>query len=154
MRTVGKYDAVTIAKWFIAWADDVQVDDYDVTPMKLQKLLYYAQGHYLHDFGQPLFSDAIKAWSHGPVVPEVWHQFRGSGSDPISTIDIDDFSWDEIDDGDADFLTAVWNTYGVYSAARLRNMTHAESPWKAAWSRPGPSETITERDLRQFFCDD
>ena len=38
------YPALTIAKWFIAWAE---AEDEELSNLKLQKLLYYAQGHYL-----------------------------------------------------------------------------------------------------------
>ncbi|WP_261796982.1 Panacea domain-containing protein [Corynebacterium provencense] len=37
--------AIDIAKWFVAWAEESE--DADLTPLKLQKLLYYAKGVYM-----------------------------------------------------------------------------------------------------------
>ena len=48
----------------------------DLTNMKLNKLLYFAQGYYLKKYGRPLFDNAIEAWEHGPVVPEVYSAYK------------------------------------------------------------------------------
>lgn len=48
----------------------------DLTNMKLNKLLYFAQGHYLQRYGKPLFDNAVEAWDHGPVVPEVYTAYK------------------------------------------------------------------------------
>lgn len=44
----GKYSALTVAKWFLWYNDKILEEDADLIPnLKLQKLLYYAQGCYL-----------------------------------------------------------------------------------------------------------
>ncbi len=43
------YDALTIAKWFVAFAE---ANEADCSNLKLQKLLYFAQGHYLAASGE------------------------------------------------------------------------------------------------------
>lgn len=48
----------------------------DLTNLKLQKLLYYAQAWHLVFRQEPLFTDRIEAWRHGPVVPSVFRQYR------------------------------------------------------------------------------
>lgn len=143
------YSALTIAKWFIAWAE---AEDDELSNLKLQKLLYYAQGHYLARYGRPLFKDELQAWSHGPVVPEVYHVFKESGSAPI-VLDVNDpFTWDRVTDEDAEFLGEVWNTYGGFSAGRLRGMTHEEPPWKESFRTNGErGAVISSRPLERFF---
>lgn len=145
------YSAKTIAKWFLAWAGDDQDGDNDLTAMKLQKILYYAQGHTLAETGEPLFKEKIKAWSHGPVVPQVWHVYNQEGKSVLSPPPEADFSWDEVDEETAERLERVWNTYGGFSAAKLRNMTHAESPWRDAWDRGGDSPEMPVAEIKQFF---
>jgi len=49
-----------------------------VTPMNLQKLLYYCQAWHLVCRAEPLFAEAILAWDHGPVIEEVWRITAGS----------------------------------------------------------------------------
>ena len=47
-----------------------------VSNLKLQKLLYYVQGWHLGIYGEPVFSQPIQAWIHGPVVPYVFGKFK------------------------------------------------------------------------------
>jgi uncharacterized phage-associated protein len=54
----GPYSAIAVANWFI-WKN--KQDNSDLTHLKLQMLLYYAQGWYLVYFNPPLFEDSIKA---------------------------------------------------------------------------------------------
>ncbi|MEE2058276.1 Panacea domain-containing protein [Rhodococcus artemisiae] len=142
------YSASTIAKWFVAWADDEDA----LTNMKLQKLLYYAQGHHLARYGRPLFDDEIQAWSHGPVVPSVYRQFKRFGAAPLELRDEDAFSWDDVDSETADYLGQVWNSYGGFTAARLRNMSHDEGPWIAAWGQGDSRDSeIGLASMTSFF---
>jgi uncharacterized phage-associated protein len=141
---------MAVAKWFTAWAE---AEDEELSNMKLQKLLYYAQGHHLALHGTPLFREDIQAWSHGPVVPVVCRAFKEFGAAPVELPWTDSFSWNDVDEDTAQFLGKVWNTYGGYAAGRLRNMTHDELPWKKNWH--GESErdaVIPTDDLRDYFA--
>ncbi len=142
------YKALDIAKWFVAWADD---EEADLSNLKLQKLLYYAQGWHLGLRSRPLFSDEIQAWSHGPVVPSVYHQFKDCGSSDIRLVNVGHFSWDEVDSETAQFLVTVWNTYGEYGAWRLRNMTHAEPPWRDHFHEDSRFIQIPNDELEKYF---
>jgi len=62
----------------------------------------------------------------------VYHEYKSCGSSSIVLPDTDPFSWDEVDPDTAELLSKVWNTYGGFSAGHLRNMTHEETPWRAA----------------------
>jgi uncharacterized phage-associated protein len=87
-----RYSAELVARWFAAWAE---AEDAEVSNLKL---LYYAQGHHLAERGAPLFDDEIQAWSHGPVVQDVYHRLKHCGSDDVVLPDSDDFPWDQVDD--------------------------------------------------------
>jgi uncharacterized phage-associated protein len=145
----GQYGAITIAKWFLAWAE--QAEEAGLSNMKLQKLLYYAQGHHLGSTGQPLFTDDLQAWSHGPVVPNVYRSFRDFGGALIDLPEDDDFRWSDVGPGTTEFLMKVWNTYGGFAAWRLRNMTHAEAPWKDNFVDGERFTPISDAALREFF---
>jgi uncharacterized phage-associated protein len=56
---MAKYNALIIGQWFAAYAETEE--DTDVSNLRVQKLLYYAQGHYLVTKGTPLFDEAIQA---------------------------------------------------------------------------------------------
>lgn len=73
--------AETAAKFFIMLAN--QRDDDFITNLKLNKLLYYAQGAYLARTGRPLFNEQIEAWAYGPVVPSIYRKYKVCGKNPI-----------------------------------------------------------------------
>lgn len=122
-------DCLDVARYFLAKSEP---DTGDISNLKLQKLLYYAQGHYLALHDRPLFKNPIEAWPHGPVVAAVYHTYKEHGSQPIPPpIDkILPISDHEIREA----LDIVYAEYGQFSAWKLRNMTHLEPPWQKAHS--------------------
>lgn len=142
------YGALTIAKWFVAWAEE---DDADRSNLKIQKLLYYAQGYFLKLFGRPLFNDAMEAWSHGPVVPVVYREFKNFGSGDVSLAEDDPFDFEDVDKETTKFLMRVWKTYGGYGAWNLRNMTHEERPWQVAFKQKAGRHEISLDLMKERF---
>lgn len=120
-----------IALWFLnhnlSLRDIENEDTDDISNLKLQKLLYYAQGSYLGLYDKPLFDDAIFAWKHGPVVEGVYHEFKQNGSRGIVEFD----NAPILDDETENVLKQVYDVFGKYSAWGLREMTHNETPWKS-----------------------
>ena len=51
-----------------------------ITPLKLQKILYYAHGYYLANYDKPLFQEDFQAWANGPVCPELFYKTKGKYS--------------------------------------------------------------------------
>ena len=47
-----------------------------VTPMKLQKLLYYVCVKYVKETGEMPVSEPFEVWQYGPVIPSVYHEFK------------------------------------------------------------------------------
>lgn len=113
--------------------------------LKIQKLVYYAQGLSLALNNEPLFEDEILAWEHGPVVENLYHQYKEYGANPIplpQDFDINKFSPEEIE-----LLKEVYDVYGQFSAWKLRNMTHAERPWLETQR----NNIITKDLLKEYF---
>lgn len=126
---------------------DPDWDEYDLTNLKLQKLLYYCQGFALAKLNKPIFNQKIIAWPHGPVVVEVYEQFKKYGREPI-IIDIKEDSVGLIKE--PDFLLIiqeVYRVYGQYSAYKLRQKTHDEPPWKNTLRM----HEITHAKLKDYF---
>ena len=73
--------AQDVADYFLFLVDDPSGDN--LSNLKLQKLVYYAQGFYLAIHDRPLFDDAICAWEHGPVVPSLYRRYKKYGSGGI-----------------------------------------------------------------------
>lgn len=124
-----------------------------LTHMRLQKLLYYAQGWSLATRDQALFEEAIEAWAHGPVVRKVYPVFASYGNTPIDPVEIPPA--DEVSLEEATYLISLWESYKPYSASSLREMTHREPPWRNARGTCGPADKcdteITKEAMREYF---
>lgn len=114
-----------VAKCFL-YLDDTNEGD-GISNLKLQKLVYYAQGFFSAIFGKPLFNEEICAWAHGPVVPALYHQYKLFGSDHIPTPT--DFDMSSLTQNEFELVEEVFEVFGQFSAWKLRNMTHEEAPW-------------------------
>jgi uncharacterized phage-associated protein len=122
-----------------------QQTECDITPLKLQKLLYYAEGLSLALRGKSLFSEPILAWKYGPVVRDVYKEYEYAGRNSIPCIvDIDESN---IPEGDFNIIKTAMQFYGGYSAERLVQMTHGEYPYM---NTPRDQE-ISREDMKHFF---
>lgn len=99
-----------------------------LTHLKLQKLLYYVQGFHLVILDRPAFDDEILAWSHGPVVRDVYDKYRRFGSAGIEAPS----EAPDLPEDTCRLIDQVSDAYGQFSAWRLREMTHDTPPWKNA----------------------
>lgn len=144
-----KLSALDVAKWFINATDRESGDA--ITHLKVQKLLYYAQGWHLAHFDRPLFGDDLQAWAHGPVAATVWNAFRECGYEALPPQKVTRKVGNEVDG----FLTSVNDEYGIYTAKRLERMTHEESPWMNARGGLPPearcNTVITLDDMKAHF---
>ncbi|MDD5189933.1 MAG: DUF4065 domain-containing protein [Dehalococcoidales bacterium] len=111
-------------------------------------MLYYAQGFHLCIFNEPLFPESIEAWAHGPVVPDVYHNFKAYGSNTISPENVD---FEIFNDDLKEFLNEIYSEFGQYSAWKLREMTHDEPPWKNAYKEDVPGIEISHKSLVDYF---
>jgi uncharacterized phage-associated protein len=133
-----------VAQFFIM--KGLENEEEGISNLKLQKLLYYAKGFYLAIFGSNLFPERLEAWTHGPVVPEIYHRYKLYGSNPINQLEynsIEKFTKDQID-----FLNEIWSVFGQYSAWKLRDMTHNEKPWT---DHEADASVIKDDELRNYF---
>ena len=56
--------AIDVARFFINIANTIPTDDL-MTNMRVNKLLYFAQGECLRQLGRPLFDEDMEAWQYG-----------------------------------------------------------------------------------------
>ncbi len=130
--------------------EDISEEEFDITPMKLQKLLYYCQGYSLALTGKPMFEEEIEAWQYGPVVPAVYREYKAYGGRniPLRVVggDVHD-----IDDVDASIARLVVREKGSMSGIALANMTHKEAPWKDTYAGLYSNGTISNETLKEFF---
>lgn len=118
---------------------------YSLTPLKIQKILYLAQGwSYVWD-GVAAYPDEFSAWQYGPVNEKVYETFKQYGRSEIPEREC----IDELTDKDVEeTLEAVWQEYGKMSAYDLVELTHTQTPWKYAYPR---NLGITNKSIKHYF---
>lgn len=85
-------NALDVAEWFIITANKEE-DSADITNMKVNKLCYYAFLLFYKRTRKKLFNETIYAWQHGPVIKEVYNDYKCCGSNVISNnYDYEDLS--------------------------------------------------------------
>ncbi len=116
-----------------------------ISNLKMQKLLYYAQGFHLALFNEPLFPEKVMAWQYGPVVEEVYQDYRefSEGAIPVPRR----MNTKVFDEDTKDFLKEIYQVYGQFSALRLMQLTHSESPWNTTTI----GEEITIEKMHSYF---
>lgn len=137
------YNVIQIANYFVQKAKD---SGQDVTHLKLQKLLYFAQGWNLAVNREPLFEGTIQAWKHGPVIPSLYDRLKVFGGQSIPILEVNP---NPMSEETKKLLDAVWDGYGKYNALTLSSMTHQENtPWAKivagkGFNAPIPNDAIT-----------
>lgn len=138
------YSAMQVANAFIQKAQDGQIAD--LTPMKLQKLMFFAQSWYLKRHRQRLIDDNFVRWQYGPVIPSVYYEFASFGANNIEQPATNPFGIisPNLTATDDAFIDEVIETYGGFDGWKLSVMTHQP---QTAWSMGQVGSVITPIEM-------
>lgn len=118
-----------------------------VSPLKLQKILYYEQAWHMVFFGRnnQLFDAAPQAWVNGPVYPVIYHEYKDKVSGMCEHLKEQHFGVDNQNDilssiqslseamrlskEQTDLIDSVIMLYGTKTQNQLILVTHSELPW-------------------------
>lgn len=151
------YTAMAVANAFIKLSKAGRVSN--LSPMKLQKLLFFAQSWSLARNGEPLIDEFFCRWQYGPVIISLYHEFKEYGAGIVSAYgghiiekqgnlikmrpivgDSDTVTWKLIED--------IVRVYGAYSGPQLSAITHEDgSAWKESGAVDGGP--ILNADLKR-----
>ena len=141
---MNKYTAMDVSNYIINYVNSGDKKLCTLSHLKLQKLLYYVQATYLaHTDGSPIFVNDIEKWQYGPVVREVYYEFKDFGISHINTprsylkknnnggFELISFNLDLIDSNSniGNHIKSVVNKLKTVDAFALVEKTHAEPMW-------------------------
>ncbi len=125
----------------------------DITPLAVQKALYYVQGIYYSFYGDYIFKADCLAGSYGPVYPEVYKKYRYYRFYPRESRCI--FNDALLSTTEKVVLDAVIKGVCCYSGSVLKKITCLEEPWvveRNGLSTVVDSERIIEKDrIGEYF---
>ena len=138
------YPAKAIANYFL---NKSKQDSISLSPLKMIKLVYISHGWHLGFKNKPLIEEYVQAWDYGPVISELYHEFKIYGNQYIldyakdyvekggRLVEIEP-QIEKIDSSTQNFLDDIWDIYKDYSVNELMDMTHQEgTPWAIAFSQ-------------------
>ena len=143
-------NALTIANTILSMAFS---EAKDITPMKLQKLIYFIYKRYLQITQQPLFSERFEVWQYGPVLSSVYEEFKSYGSNHIKKYYIsgDGKAWIinmDMNEEFSDAFNFVWSKYADLDGIFLSSLTHKIN---SAWHKALKNEMVflADNDIKE-----
>lgn len=128
-------EALNVANYII----DNWSDKFEITNLKLNKLVYYSQVESLRKYNHPLFDDIIEAWQHGPVEPAVYRAFSSNGRSRI----LKSTGLAILDETSEKLVDSVMDRLGMLSAFDLVTLSHKpDGAWASVYS-PNMDNSIT-----------
>lgn len=128
----------------------------NISPMKLQKLIYIVYREYLVRAKVPLFSEEFETWQYGPVVRTVYDEFKSFGSNSINKYASDALGRiyvcnEESDEILKDVLDRVFKKYRYVSAIELSKKTHnnINSAWRKSAVNNKP--ILNDNDIKSEY---
>jgi uncharacterized phage-associated protein len=142
------YAANQIASAFV---DRAIKDKSYLTHMKLQKLIYIANGIHLALNAEPLIDEPIETWDYGPVIQSVYRNYKVFGSSRISVNPYQNLlPAEKLDDKAKKAINDAWLVGKDIDGIQLSNWTHKEgSPWTIAKSKQLP--VIPNQEMERYF---
>ena len=140
------YSALVVARYII---DRCNEKEYAISNLKLQKILYFVQAEFLVTLNTPCFFEEIEAWDYGPVVPKVYQKYKMYGGGNIPSIKSIQLS--RITRDDQRLINGIIDVCGKYSASKLVEITHHQSPWKSAYQKR--DNTIANTVIKEYFME-
>ena len=139
--------ALNIAGGFIQRAHSLGEDN-DVTPLKLQKMIFFAQACSLQYRNGPLIPDRIDAATYGPFIYDVWKEYEDYGKDVIKLPKHDLQNPPIFSVETQRLLDATWSVCRERSAWSLSRVTHQTgTAWNKTMEERGEKGEIYQLDI-------
>ncbi|QAR36938.1 Panacea domain-containing protein [Lactiplantibacillus plantarum] len=154
------YDPMDIANYLVVLANR---SGKTITNLKLQKILYFVNAKYLVDNqGMALMDEKFQRWAYGPVMYNVYSNFRDCGAgaieETVGTFELNQdnpfeskynpFDDDKIDSSVKSVAKAVFDSLIDVDPFKLVRFTHEESLWSSY------KEQIDQRTAPEYTDDE
>lgn len=135
------FEAIAVANAFIKRRTASHGSLPDLTPMKIQKLLYFTQGWYIKGKNEMFIADFFARWKYGPVIPSLYCQLRKYGASEVTHY-LPYVEWHddeprimapfipEVDEYSNSVIDWIIKYYGKMSGGQLSHLSHLpNTPW-------------------------
>ncbi|MEI6728963.1 MAG: helix-turn-helix domain-containing protein [bacterium] len=143
---------IEVSEYIMLRCSQILGENYDITILKLLKLLYYTQAKFLVSFGRPFFSHQFESWDKGPVHKEAY-SYYANVNEPARILlpKTKDFTLNKDEKDTVDYILFEYDKGLAYqSAYQLVEKTHIELPWINA-HKNGNNTLIVVDVMREYY---
>ena len=154
------HDPRAIANFILDVASEI---NRPASNLVLNKVDYFLHGAYLAHFGKPLIDARIEAWDYGPVIREIYHEFKLYRDRPVTrkamrislvSGEKEECTYDLSSD-ESVFLKELAASYLRLRPGTLVDLSHIhDGPWYDTWYHDGqtnPGMEITNEQIESYF---
>lgn len=121
----------------------------NLTPMKIQTLLYLSEGLSLTKYNKGIFLDnTFHAWRYGPCIPSIHYKYSVYGQHTIPLSDSYEFSI--LTNEDKEIIETIWNELKGSSPYDLVTICQL-GPWEDVYVEFELNNTISQESIKEFF---
>lgn len=143
---------VEIAEYVLLKCYDILGERYDLTILKLLKLVYYIQAKYLITYQKPFITHNFQAWDRGPVHLDLYEHYKN----PLEAARLLLPSQKEFNLNKAEknlikeVLFEFEGGLAYKSAYQLVEKTHQDAPWQNAYKK-GNTTPIETQEMIEYY---
>lgn len=140
--------ALFVANYIIEYSNE---KGYKINNLKLQKLLYFLNARSLVENNCSIFPELMQKWKYGPVVAEVYHEYKKFGAFDIEsndivkqklnidyktntgsfpTISFEDYDSNNLDQCEKKLIEDTVDSLSEYEPFELVDITHTHPMWR------------------------
>lgn len=154
----GKFDALEVAAYIVKKMNE---EEEYLDHLKLQKLLYFITLEWVRRFDSYPYKQATEMWKLGPVIREVYSEYRANGygqiSEPATRLSFEGggiqfvmYEPAKFDETEQSIVGGVIQKFGRMNSFDLVDKTHEHSPWKRNEEK---IKSIIKSELEYSFDD-
>ena len=135
MNTMLMISAVKIAKYLIyeivqkMKREGMDMEEFDVTLSRLQKLLYYCNGYSLAYTGGKIFEDTIEVKNNLPFIESVYQEYKEYDGNVVPFDDVEDIDFEDVDEARRLIIRRVICDKIYWSDYALTYQIERDRPW-------------------------
>jgi uncharacterized phage-associated protein len=154
MSEINEYVAARVNALLVESAKNKR-SPYNVTPLRLQKLIYLNYGMYLKKHNTFLTYLSFEAWTYGPVIAEIYHYYKQFGGNLITKkVSMGNGIYPRLENDDT--IQSTIRKYSTMDAFELVVQTHKQG---GAWHKAirknkeiHSNTPIEHSDIQEEFC--
>lgn len=129
------------------------ISDEPISNLRLQNLVYKAQGFCFGFHDKPIYYDETLAYSFGPVVPTLYRSLQRYGNGVVSEqLPLNDIQKTEIiSESERELIQSIYSAYKKFDNTSLQ-FTVKRGPWETTWNE-NKFGVISHETIRNYFSE-